>query len=283
PLWLKAVSAPPAPERAPPPREPKQHMHRGALRLGLAPRCDALFRKGGWLAEDPARAPAAPPGWREYCATIWSNPRGALRAQGLRLARGCLLEHAAGAGAVVVPANKGLVGPARPEFWMFASHAGGSVDELVHRAAGPDLLEACGRVPARGGIRCAVGSAVATPGTHLFLPRGHVIHAVAPVWHAAETTGPALVSAWRAAFAEAGRLGAASLACPALGCGTNGTPLRLGAQCCFLAWRGMRGAGLDVTVVLATFEAWQAWTDVAFFERGRGLSAARGSEPQGGG
>jgi O-acetyl-ADP-ribose deacetylase (regulator of RNase III) len=54
---------------------------------------------------------------------------------------------------------------------------GGGVDGSIHRAAGPQLLEACGKI---GG--CPTGEARITPGFRL--PARHVIHAVGPVYRA---------------------------------------------------------------------------------------------------
>src|SRR5918996_885913 len=53
---------------------------------------------------------------------------------------------------------------------------GGGVDGAIHRAAGPELQEACNWI---GG--CPTGEARITPG--FGLKARHVIHAVGPRWH----------------------------------------------------------------------------------------------------
>src|SRR5262245_53428401 len=58
---------------------------------------------------------------------------------------------------------------------------GGGVDGAIHRAAGPELLEACARVPeVRPGVRCPTGEARITPAFRL--PARFVIHTVGPIW-----------------------------------------------------------------------------------------------------
>src|SRR6476469_3984447 len=74
---------------------------------------------------------------------------------------------------------------------------GGGVCGAIHRAAGPELAEACAKI---GG--CPTGSARITPGFRL--TARHVIHAVGPVWNdGGSGEDELLASAYRTCFSLA--------------------------------------------------------------------------------
>jgi O-acetyl-ADP-ribose deacetylase (regulator of RNase III) len=68
--------------------------------------------------------------------------------------------------AIVNAANSSLMG-------------GGGVDGAIHRAGGPEILEACKKIVSEQGP-CKTGEAVITTGGSL--PARFVIHAVGPIW-----------------------------------------------------------------------------------------------------
>lgn len=101
---------------------------------------------------------------------------------------------------------------------------GGGVDGAIHRAAGPELLEACRAVPeVTPGVRCPTGEARITPAFRL--PARWVVHTVGPVWQGGEEQEHALLAqCYRSALALAEKHGARSIAFPAISTGVYGFP-----------------------------------------------------------
>ena len=101
---------------------------------------------------------------------------------------------------------------------------GGGVDGAIHRAAGPELLEACRQVPeVRPGVRCPTGAARITPGFRL--PARFVIHTAGPVWQGGGANEDALLaSCYRNSLALAAEHGVRTIAFPAISCGVYHVP-----------------------------------------------------------
>ena len=157
--------------------------------------------------------------------------------------------------AIVNAANSSLLG-------------GGGVDGAIHRAAGPRLLAECRelrRTAYPQGL--AVGEAVATGGADL--PARWVIHTVGPNRHAGQTDPAQLASCFEASLSEAVRVGARSVAFPAVSAGVYGwDPAEVARIAVATVRASRRLAELDlVRFVLfspATHEAFEAALETAF-------------------
>ena len=142
--------------------------------------------------------------------------------------------------AVVNAANSSLLG-------------GGGVDGAIHAAAGPALLEACGRL--RRSVLpegLAVGDAVATPGGRL--SADWVIHVVGPRhWEHADGGAELLASCHTSALSVADQLGVTSVAFPAISCGAYGWTPAEAAPVAVAAVRGFAAAHPGSSVTLVRF------------------------------
>ena len=100
---------------------------------------------------------------------------------------------------------------------------GGGVAGAIHRAAGPELWEACRPL---GG--CATGEAKITDG--FALPARWIVHTVGPVYGQDEPSAQLLAASYRNSLQVADDAGAASIAFPALSTGAFGYPLEDAAE-----------------------------------------------------
>ncbi len=137
--------------------------------------------------------------------------------------------------AIVNAANSSLLG-------------GGGVDGAIHSAAGPQLLEACRRLRATthpDGL--SVGDAVATQGGDL--PAPWVIHTVGPNRHRGQSDPSLLASCFTRSLAVARRIGARTVAFPAVSAGAFGWAATDVARIALAAVRADVAAGDGIDLV----------------------------------
>ena len=138
---------------------------------------------------------------------------------------------------------------------------GGGVDGAIHRAAGPQLLEACRAVPAVDGKRCPPGEARITPG--FALPARWVIHTVGPIYQDEETSEPILTSAYRSSLDLARAHGLRSVAFPAISCGVFGYPHEDAAYVALTTCQAQGHDLAEIRFVLFSAAMYNLWAEVA--------------------
>ena len=143
---------------------------------------------------------------------------------------------------VIVLASLGPVGGAELEEE--------EVEDAVHRAAGPELVEECRKLGA-----CPTGQAVMTGAYRL--PARHLIHAVGPVWNGGDRgEAELLAGCYQRSLELADRAGARTIAFPLISAGMNRFPLNLAARVAVAALCEHADAHeLPELIILCTFDA----------------------------
>ncbi len=169
----------------------------------------------------------------------------------LEILRGDIVEVTADA--LVTAANAGLRG-------------GGGVDEAIHHAGGPGILEECRRL---GG--CPTGSAVVTGAGRL--PARWVIHAVGPVWKGGGAgEAELLASAYRSSLARLEEVGGHVIAFPSISTGIYGYPVQEASVVCVATvLRYLEAVSAPLHVVLVQFDE---ATHAAYLRAAEALRAA---------
>ncbi|WCJ20071.1 O-acetyl-ADP-ribose deacetylase [Euphorbia peplus] len=151
--------------------------------------------------------------------------------------------------AIVNPANERMLG-------------GGGADGAIHRAAGPELLTACYKVPeVRPGIRCPTGEARITPGFKL--PASHVIHTVGPIYDSDTNPAASLKNAYRNSLRVAKENNIKYIAFPAISCGVYGYPYDEAASVAVSTAKEFSDDLKEVHFVLFSDEIFDAWVKAA--------------------
>ncbi len=152
--------------------------------------------------------------------------------------------------AIVNAANSSLLG-------------GGGVDGAIHRAAGPELLDACRKLHG-----CKTGDAKPTPGFRL--PAKWVFHTVGPVWNGGHLgEDEKLAGCYRRCLELAREYSVKSIGFPAISTGIYGFPSDRAARIAIQTVRNnIEGTGVErVEFVCFGAETRKIYDDLLFPSR----------------
>ena len=151
--------------------------------------------------------------------------------------------------AIVNAANSSLLG-------------GGGVDGAIHRAGGPEILEACRALRAsRYGRGLPTGQAVATTAGRL--PARWVIHTVGPVYSRDEDRSALLAACHTNSLHVADTLSAKTVAFPAISTGIFSWPIADAARIAITTVRATTTDVDEVRFVLFDTSAYEAFQHAA--------------------
>ncbi|RLN40573.1 hypothetical protein C2845_PM01G14320 [Panicum miliaceum] len=136
------------------------------------------------------------------------------------------------------------------------------VDGAIHRAAGPELVEACRKVPeVKPGVRCPTGEARITPAFKL--PVSRVIHTVGPIYDMDKHPEVSLKNAYENSLKLAKENGIQYIAFPAISCGVFRYPPKEASKIAVSTAQQFSENIKEVHFVLFSDDLYEIWRETA--------------------
>ncbi|PIE42835.1 MAG: O-acetyl-ADP-ribose deacetylase [Gammaproteobacteria bacterium] len=148
---------------------------------------------------------------------------------------------------IVNAANPGMLG-------------GGGVDAAIHRAAGPELLAECRKVPVRNGVRCPFGEARITQSGNLLSK--YVIHTAGPIYKNESDPASVLRSSYKNSLLLARENNCRSIAFPAISCGVYGYPVKEAAVIAIQTCSDQAFSDMEIIFCLFGSEMRSEWQSI---------------------